>query len=145
MIGELGNSGSIPVLHAAMNFAARRQQVLASNIANFSTPNFVPQDVSVRGFQKQLGEAIDRRRDQTGSAAGELRLKATSEVRQDAAGRLVLRPSTPSDNIMFHDGNNRDVESQMQAMVENGTVYRLASDMLKARFDLLRSAISERA
>jgi len=145
MINNLTTSGPIPTLQAAMNFAGRRHQLLLNNISNISTPNYVQQDVSARDFQSQLAEAVAERRGRTGSAAGELHLKASREVRQDATGRLVLSPMTTSNNIMFHDRNNRDLESQMQALVENGMVFRMAGDFMKARFDLLRSAISERA
>ena len=145
MIGDLTSSGPIPTLQAAMNFAGRRHQLILNNIANISTPNYLQQDVSPKDFQNQLAEAVAQRRGHTGSPTGELQLRASREVSQDATGRLVLTPMTTSDNIMFHDRNNRDLESQMQSLVENGMVYRLAGDFLKARFDLLRSAISERA
>jgi hypothetical protein len=37
------------------------------------------------------------------------------------------------------------MERLMQANAENITVYRLSAELLKTRFDLLKSAIAERA
>jgi len=144
MIGDLGTSGPLPTLQTVMNFASRRHRLLLHNIANISTPGYRTKDVSVPAFQKQLAAAVEDRRERTGSAAGELHVKSTREVSVDAAGRLVLRPRAMSSNILFHDGATRDLEVEMQSLVENQTVYRMAGDFMKARFDLLRMAISER-
>ncbi len=144
LINELITSGSMPALEAAMRFAARRQPLIASNIANIDTPNHVQVDVSPKRFQQQLQRAITARRS-AGNGDGSLDLGRTSEVSQDSMGNLVLKPTTPSGNILFHDRNNRDLESLMQDQTENLVMFRLASEMLRSRGDLLRSAISERA
>lgn len=144
MADELSSSGEIPALSALLQFSAQRQRLIANNIANINTPDYRPVDVSVADFQQSLKDAIDRRRNQTGGASGDLRFNDTQEVRQDGLGRLVLTPQTPGSNILFHDRNNRDLERLQQAQVENATVYRIAADMLRGRFDLLRSAIAER-
>ncbi|HYD00942.1 MAG TPA: flagellar basal body protein [Phycisphaerales bacterium] len=143
MFGEIINSGSGPALEAAMRFAAQRQKLIANNIANITTPNFVQQDVSVADFQTALGEAIDRRRSASGLA--ELSITGNSEVEMDSAtGALTLRPESTIGGILFHDRNNRDLESLMQAQVENATMFRVCADLLKNRSDLMRAAIGER-
>jgi flagellar basal body rod protein FlgB len=70
-------------------------------------------------------------------------LESTREVHITGQG-LQLTPQTPSGNILFHDRNNRDLERQMQSMVENLTVFRTAADLFKSRMDLLNTAIRER-
>jgi len=47
MFGEISTSGAAPALEAAMRFASARQKVLSHNIANITTPDFRPSDVSV--------------------------------------------------------------------------------------------------
>ena len=141
MIDGLTNSGSVPVLERAMQFAARRQELIAHNIANISTPKYQHVDVSVEAFQRSMGEALDRRRAGGNRAAFEL--ESTREVRVGDRG-LELTPRTGSGGVLFHDRNNRDLERLMQAMVENLTVFRVASDLLKSRMDLLNQAIRER-
>jgi len=141
-IEQVFDAGALPTLARSMQFAARRQELIAHNIANISTPNFVQKDVSVRAFQESLGEAIDRRRARTGSSRGPLELQGTREVRVAPSGGLRLNPTSARDGVLFHDRNNRSVERLMQDMVENMTAFRVAGDLLKSRMAILRSAIS---
>ncbi|MFA6043443.1 MAG: hypothetical protein WC718_00540 [Phycisphaerales bacterium] len=144
LIAELANSGPMPVLAEVMSFAAQRQQLLAHNIANLDTPDFVPLDVSTQAFQRNLAEAVKRRREGAGSAAGVLDVKETRELARDGAGGLVLKPRTPSGNVLFHDRNSRDLERMMQALTENTTVFRAASELMRVNEAMLRTAISQR-
>lgn len=147
MIGELSGGGAIPALEMTMRFAGARHRLIAHNIANISTPDFRPMDVSVTDFQRVLGEAIDKRRESgsgAGAAAGELMMKETRELRRAANGGLELRPGTASGGVLFHDRNNRDTERMLQDLVENATVFRVASDLLKSRYQMLNTAIGER-
>ncbi|MDX2146082.1 MAG: flagellar basal body rod protein FlgB [Planctomycetota bacterium] len=143
MISELANAGAMPSLELTLRFAAQRQRILAHNIANVNTPNFRPLDVSVTGFQRELREAIEQRRARSGGEQGRLELRQTQELRTDGGG-LTLNPTTPADNILFHDRNNRDLERMMQDLAENAMAFRVASDLLKSRQELLRTAISQR-
>lgn len=144
LIDGLVNADAMPTLARSVQFAARRQEILAHNIANLSTPNFRPRDVSVAAFQASLAEAVDERRARTGGSHGELRLGSTGEVTVEAGGGLQLTPRTPSGNVLFHDRNNRDLERLMQDLVENLTAFRVAGDLLKSRMEILNTAIRER-
>lgn len=145
LINEITNSGAVPSLEATLRFAGARQTLIAHNIANLNTPDFRPVDASPKHFQKLLGDAIDKRRSRTGGAHGGLTLAQDSEVRQARDGRIELTPKTPSGNVLFHDRNNRGVEELMKDQAENVAVFRVASELLRSRFDLMRSAIAERA
>lgn len=142
MIDQVTNAGALPALERLIQFAGRRHEILAHNIANISTPEFRPADVSVAGFQRQLAEAVDERRERTGNRGGELDLESTREVAVGPSS-LVLTPRPTGDNILFHDGNDRDPERMMQSLVENFMTFRSASELLRGRLDLLRSAIRE--
>lgn len=144
MLGDLTNSGAIPALEAVMRFSGARQKLIASNIANIDTPGYQPMDVSVEGFRGALRDAVMRRRAQNGGAEGALMPESTSELTFDSRGGLRLHPTTPSGNILFHDRNNRDLERMSQSLVENATAYKVAADLLRTRYDLVRSAIAER-
>lgn len=145
-IGDVVNSGAIPALEAMVRFAARRQELIAHNIANFSTPNFRPVDASPTAFRRQLAEAIEERRERGGAlgGTGPLELGRTREVRQLADGSLEITPRTASGNILFHDRNNRDLERTMQDLAENTAAFRVATDLLRSRYALLRDAMAER-
>jgi flagellar basal-body rod protein FlgB len=143
LIGELSNSGAIPTLELMTRFAGARQRIIAHNIANLDTPDFRPVDVSPSEFQKALGDAVDKRRQNEGDA-GPLAFKGTGQVRVGADGSLTLNPGTPSGNILFHDRNNRDLEGLMAQQAENVTVFRTSIELLRSRYGIVQAAISER-
>lgn len=136
-------SGALPSLERTVQFTARRQEIIAHNIANLSTPNYQTQDVSVADFQQSLGEAMDQRNKKFGAPRGEFKFEGTREIEVTPHG-LRLNPASGSENILFHDRNNRDLERTMQTMVENLTMFRVATDLMKSQFDLLNTAIRER-
>lgn len=143
-IDQLTSAGSLPVLEAAMRFSAQRQQLIAHNIANFETPNFVPVDVSPAEFQEVLGRAVEERRDRTGGTRGELEIGRSRELEQGANGELTLRPRSPIGGVLAHDRNSSDLERTMQALVENAGMFRVAADLHRARAGVIKNAISER-
>jgi len=143
-IDDVLSSGSMPSLEATFRFAGQRQQLINHNIANMSTPNFQPVDVDPAGFQKMLSKAINERRERTGGMHGELRLDGSREIVQESSGDLRLTPRTFMSNILAHDRNNADLDRLMQANAENAAVYRVASELLRGRYQQLRDAIGER-
>lgn len=143
MIQGVTNAGAVPVLERAMQFASARHAILTNNIANLSTPGFRPADVSVTAFQEQLGEAIDARRGAHGGGGGELRINDSEQVAVER-DRLLLTPQPVGDNLLFHDGNDRNVERTMQGLVENFMAFRMAAQFLRREFDTLNLAIRER-
>lgn len=130
MINGLTNAGALPVLERLVQFAGARHRLIVSNIANLDTPGYRPVDVSVKGFQSALGEAIDERRAHPRPGA--------------ELDRIELAPEPVGENILFHDGNDRDLERTMQHLVENFMTFRFASEMLRSRFDAINTAIRER-
>jgi flagellar basal-body rod protein FlgB len=140
MIDGLTSGGSLPVLERLLQFAGERHRLIVHNIANLDTPGFRPADVSLRGFQEQLGAAIDRRR----RAGGALRLEGSPEVEVRPQG-LLLHPRPSGDNLLFHDGNDRDLDRTMQDLVENFMAFRAAAELVRGQFNLLDSAIAGRA
>lgn len=144
-IRDLSTSGAMPALEMTMRFAGARQRLLAHNIANIDTPNFVGTDVDPRSFQKVLGDAVDRRRDQAGGAFGTLDWRETRELRSgDRPGSLRLSPLAAHGGALAHDRNATDLERLMQDMVENASVYRAAADLYRAQRGTLMSAIAQR-
>ncbi len=145
MIKDLANAGAMPALELTLRFAGARQKIIAHNIANLDTPNFQPKDVSPEEFQGVLADAIQTRRSGGGGASGEFEWRETRQIRRSGADGLRLEPRSESPGVLYHDRNNRDLERTMQDMVENAGMYRVASDLLRQRYSLLRAAIGERA
>lgn len=144
LIDQVTSAGALPALEMTLRFAGQRQRVLAHNVANLSTPDFRPQDVSVRGFQDTLREAIHQRRARNGGTHGGLQWKATRELETGSDGALRLNPRSPAQNVLFQDRNNRDLERLMQAVAENTAAFRVASDLMRQQSGMLRAAMAER-
>ena len=143
MIDGLTTSNAIPVLERLMQFTGQRHKLITNNIANLSTPGFRASDVSVMQFQAQLAKAIDARRGTSNGGDAELKLQSTTEVKIEPDG-LTLNPSTLNQNVLFHDGNDRDVERTMQSLVENFMTFRAAAQLLRSRYEALSTAVRER-
>lgn len=143
MIQGLFNTGSMPVLERMVQFTSQRHELIAHNVANLSTPNFRPSDLSVSHFQQALGEAIDQRRSRGGVYRGDLDLRDSSSMRF-GKGWIEARAGFSDQNILFHDRNNRSVERLMQNLAENALAHNGAIQMLRNQFTLLETAIRER-
>lgn len=144
VIADVVSSGALPTLETLMRFSGARHRIIAHNIANISTPNFVQKDVSVRDFQGMLGKAIEARRAETGGMMGPLNLESSEEVEVGDGGTLVLNPTTSTGGVMSHDRNNRSIERLMQDHAENAGVFRIASELMRSRMQFMRDVIAER-
>ena len=143
MIKGMFTYGSMPVLERMVQFTGARQEMIANNVANLSTPYFKPSDLDPVKFQKQLRDAMGQRSRKPNGMRRELELGSTRQVRM-SRGQMNFRPEQKNENILFHDQNNRDVERTMQDLVENALAHRTSVELLKSQFDLLRTAIRER-
>ncbi len=141
MIDDIANADTIPVLERLVQFAGQRHRLIVNNIANFDTPGYRPVDVSVESFRNQLGEAIDDRRGRRPD--GKLNPIDSEQVEFLDDG-MVLHADPIGENILFHDGNDRDLERTMQDLVENFMTFRTAAELLRSRMDIINSAIAER-
>lgn len=143
LIDGVTNADAVPVLERLIQFSGARHRVIVNNIANMSTPGYQTQDVSVDAFQAQLADALEAKRSGKSKSETGLELKDSDEVTFSKSG-LVLNPKQSGENILFHDGNDRDLERTMQDLVENFTVFRTAAQLLRNRYELINTAIRER-
>jgi flagellar basal-body rod protein FlgB len=142
VIDGVFNSDALPVLERLAQFAGGRHRLIVNNIANLDTPGYRPVDVSVSDFQNQMAEAVDQRR--SGKTPGGTFTPADSTQIEFRSGSLELHPEPKGDNILFHDGNDRDLERTMQDLVENFLAFRTATELMRSRLDLINTAITER-
>lgn len=143
MIDGITNSDALPVLERAMQFAGARHRLITHNIANLSTPDFRPVDLSVDAFQAQLRESVDRRRSAHGNGGGALEVEDTAQIDFHRNG-IDVTAQPVGENILFHDGNDRDLDRTMQDLVENFMHFRATAQLMRSRYQILNTAISER-
>ncbi|HJW03010.1 MAG TPA: flagellar basal body rod protein FlgB [Azospira sp.] len=109
---------------AALNVYAKRQEVLAANIANADTPNYKARDLD---FQSALAAAQARAEQQP------VELKLTAAAHLPAKG---LPPPGP-DNLLYHtpnqasaDGNTVEMDVERSKFAENAVHYEFAMQYL---------------
>ena len=143
IINDLNSAGPMPTLEKMFLFAGGRQRMIANNIANIDTPGYQMQDVDPGSFQKLLGDAIQDRRSGNGGSFGQLKLQENSQIKMRGS-EMVLTPQASGTNVLFHDGNDRDLERLMQQLVENSSMFRVAADLMRQNQSQLKLAIAQR-
>ncbi|HKI96948.1 MAG TPA: flagellar basal body rod protein FlgB [bacterium] len=127
----------LQLLHKSLDFRAKRNVMLASNIANIETPGYKAKDLV---FENALGEAM--KADQPGP------LEVTNPRHLDGRQILplsqvkpqVILTSNPVGNL---DDNSVDLEREMVKLGENQVVYQALTQMVSNKFAQLRMSIRE--
>jgi flagellar basal-body rod protein FlgB len=138
----MANPADMPIfqlMKARMNMLGQRQKTIAENVANVSTPGFVPKDVDEKSFARTM-EAIAR---PSVGAAPRLQMAATQPGHitspSAAAGggvRFVKKP----DSETTLDGNKVVVEEQMMKVAETRTEFETMVGLYQKSLGLLRIA-----
>ena len=134
MLG-LFNSTTLPALEQSVTFAQKRHNLLAGNIANMDTPGYRARDLDVANFQNALAESIQ-------SAAETPPSGAISPTTRDD---LYSGPRDAMEQIVFHDGNDVSMETQVTEIAKNQHLHNMAITTMRSQFALMRAAITERA
>lgn len=135
MLSKIDNE--IAFVRSALDLRARRQEILAANIANSDTPNYKARDLD---FGAALKSAM-------GTTGGALPLARTSSRHLDGAGagagvsaQVKFRESTqPS-----LDGNTVDVDVERAHFAENALHYQFLLDRAAGSFRLMAQAVAEK-
>ena len=114
------------VFSRALDGLARRQKVIANNIANAETPGFHRSEVN---FESDLSAALATR--PTAAAKKKLHeLKPTVQMDMQS-------PERP-------DGNNVNIDKEMADLTKTGLSYRAATTLLELKGSILRYVINGR-
>ena len=115
MIESLLTDPTTTMLEQTVSFTEQRHNVLVADIANGDTPGYVQKDLSVRGFQEALRQAISR----TNASANETyEADPTDEVTFEGGGVETHPVDVPTD-VVFHDRGVRSMEYLMSEMADN--------------------------
>lgn len=140
-VSDVGNGGNVPLLEKTLAFAAARNRMLATNIANITTPGYRAKQLDTAAFQAALRDASRRRK----ANGGRWEMPSSKEFRIDASGRLEVSPSEePPENLLFQDGTNARIERQMSQLAETSMINQAAAELLKTSFAELEKSIRGR-
>jgi len=122
----------------ALNLLTRRQDILASNIANADTPGYLARDID---FSQELKKAVAQERRQAQS----LSLNLTAERHIPAVAPAINRndllyriPDQPS-----ADGNTVDMDRERVNFADNNIKYQTSLTILGSQIKGMMSVISQ--
>lgn len=140
---DIGSTPFFAVLRDRLGFLNERQRVLAENVANASTPGYVPRDMDQRAFSDAVARSMPVTR---GGLAGPAplsptRVAVTRAGHMDAgvapaAGRVVRSP----DSETTIDGNAVVIEEQMIKVADTRMNYDMALGLYQKGLQLMRLA-----
>ncbi len=107
---------TMDVLYTAMNGLMTRQQVIANNMANLSTPGFQASQVD---FESSLQAAMDSGNTPSGNTA-------------------VVTPTNDSAN---QNGNNVNVDRETMSLAETELRYQAVVGAMNTKFQILKTSI----
>jgi flagellar basal-body rod protein FlgB len=127
-----------PMVEAMGNFMtrlSRRQQVVASNIANIDTPGYKTRDASFHLTMQEIlsGDSLpmNTRKPEGGFLQGWTSIASEPEVFETSG--LPMRA----------DRNNVDIDREMLKLSETSFTYAVATQLLRSKFRTIASAIQE--
>ena len=116
----------VNVLDKAADAAWKRNDAIANNIANATTPGYKRQDVS---FEDEMKKAM------SGSKYSSL----SSKVSKLSNSNLEAKVYTDSSGYSYRlDGNNVDVETENVTLVKNQLKYNALMDSINGEFSSLQ-------
>jgi len=137
------------LLEKGLDAVWKKNEVLASNLANADTPGYKARSVEFESvFSKALGADFSDRISQTEQF---LQFHEQSGLNHDGPGsseqsdRADLSPRVRIDasTSMRMDGNNVDVDREMTEMAENAILYDTLSHVLSREIGRMRLIINE--
>ncbi|MGD8107179.1 flagellar basal body rod protein FlgB [Pantoea sp. FN0302] len=122
----------------ALNLLTRRQDILASNIANADTPGYLARDID---FSQQLKKAVVQERHQAHALTlsltekGHIPAAAPVHNRNELLYRIPDQPGA--------DGNTVDMDRERVNFVDNNIKYQTSLTLLGSQIKGMMSVISQ--
>lgn len=116
-------------LEHALNFSARKNEIISNNIANNDTPFYKAKEVKFKDyFTAALKNNFENRR--------------THEKHFTFQNDLDTFKIMTNRNTSFnHNGNNVDIDKEMTSLVNNQIYYRGLVDQMNKKYEQLQTVI----
>lgn len=133
------NLSSLPLFAALtgrFEWLAERNEVLARNIANSDTPDYLPRDLAAPTFA-----------DLVAGLSGKLALATTSARHVVPPGQRTnsFKTTTVTDAEINTVGNGVEVERELMKLSETASAYQLAINLYKKHVDMVKLALGRGA
>ncbi|MBC7768321.1 MAG: flagellar basal body rod protein FlgB [Phycisphaerales bacterium] len=128
---DLANTPFFGLLRARLDQLSERQQLIAENIANGSTPGYRPRDVDTAGFERMLASAAGGRG---------LTMARTNASHMTPSGSTSVSVVTRDDSETTIDGNAVVLEEQMARAAETRMQFETGIALYQKGLELVRLA-----
>jgi flagellar basal-body rod protein FlgB len=126
---------TISMLGKVLDLQQRKQELIASNIANAETPGYIPARLS---FEEDLAKALaGKPQPQVPVHAGHIPIVSNSV--DTLTGQIVRRP----DQGVGVDGNGVDLDKQLIAQSENQLLYETAAQIITKKLATLKYVVQD--
>jgi flagellar basal-body rod protein FlgB len=127
---------TVELLGKTLDLRAKRQGLIAANLANVETPGYTPSDLS---FESELKSALKKGGTTPSANPRHIPLKGGGAAGIDrVTGVLVDLPGKGGGSP---DGNGVELESEMGRMAENQIMYNASVQLLTKKFEMMKQAI----
>jgi len=116
---SIGDTPYFALLRARLDFLGDRQRLIAENIANASTPGYVPRDLDSAEFERAIERAT-----------------RSGDTTRLHSARAVSRP----DSETTLDGNSVVLEDQAQRAMETRMAFETGLSLYQKGLQLMRMA-----
>lgn len=134
---NLNDSPYFGALRARLDQLSQRQARIAENIANASTPGFVPRDIDTKRFEEALARAAHR------TEGGRITMSRTHAGHMPTtAGAISAQPRTVArpDSETTLDGNAVVLEEQTMRAAETRMAFETSLSLYQKGLQLVRLA-----
>ena len=126
---------TIDLLEKVLDIRAARHSIIASNIANYDTPNYKAADLN---FEKTLQETLKQYSMIEVQKSSSLHLSGA-----EISGKIAPVIEIDFNSNLSNDLNTVDIDKEFGKMSNNAGYYDIVSKLIRNRFDQLKEAISE--
>lgn len=128
---DLANTPFFGLLRARLDQLSDRQRLIAENLANASTPGYVPRDLDTSGFERVLAQAASQ---------GGVSMARTHAGHMTASGSAEARVITRPDSETTIDGNAVVLEEQVARSTESRVAFETSIALYQKGLQLVRMA-----
>ena len=128
-----GKLNIFSVIAKRMDWLGQRQQVLADNIANSDTPNYVPRDLSETRFKRHLAERLGTV-EPTATHARHMQASVARDGAAESQRQGHPYEASPS-------GNQVVIEEQLIKVAKTQSDYQLMTSLYRKHMAMFRMAL----
>lgn len=132
---DLNNLALFKMVDKQRTYLSERQKVLATNVANANTPDYLPKDVEKPDFSYELGQVSEKKLELAKTNPNHLDFP----YQKNANSKFRVYTPKPQ-NPLSIDGNGVVIEDQLNEISKNKSEYNRMVTIYTSFRDMLKTA-----